>query len=54
MPQKENWIFAMTCFSFILNSIFSQFRLWKASDKWSAVRKQRQHNDFDNGLKWFH
>lgn len=29
-------------------------RLWKSIEQWSAVRKQYQHNDFVNGLKWFH
>lgn len=38
----------------ILNlSLFSS-RLWKAVSKWSDVWKQYEHNDFVNGLKWFH
>lgn len=33
---------------------FSQRRLWKVGDERSAVRRQYQHNDNSNGLKWFH
>lgn len=38
----------------LIKSSNHPFRLWKVSDERSAVRKQHQHNDFVNRLKWFH